>query len=88
MNIILKVFSSCGCADRKAQLKSVIEYSSTENNNHDNVNSPKSKTVDDSSRAIAHYNLGCALQEKGKLIDAVACYRECISIIPSHVDSH
>lgn len=34
-----------------------------------------------------HYNLGCSLQEEGKLEDAIVCYKNVLSIDEKHSDS-
>ena len=42
----------------------------------------------DPQRAVTHYNLGCTLQEQGKLSEAVHCYKDCVKLDPTHADAH
>ena len=39
-------------------------------------------------RAITYYSLGCALQEQGKILEAMQCYREALTVNPFHIESN
>jgi len=41
-----------------------------------------------SDRSWTYYNLGCALQEQGKLQEAINCYREAIALNPAHIEAN
>ena len=46
------------------------------------------KSNDACERAAAHYNFGTALQEQGKLSDAIHYYKEAIKLDPKCLDAH
>ena len=39
------------------------------------------------NKALIHYQLGSALQEKGKIWEAVDVYRQAVKLAPSHYES-
>jgi len=41
-----------------------------------------------SEKAMTRYDLGCVLQERGKLPEAICCYQKCIKYHPNHIDAH
>src|SRR5262249_8066960 len=38
--------------------------------------------------ALAHYNLGGALREQGRVVEAEAAYRKAIALQPDHAEAH
>lgn len=41
-----------------------------------------------SEKAVSYYNMGCTMQEQGKITDAVRLYKEALKLDPKHVDAH
>lgn len=39
-------------------------------------------------KAFTRFDLGCVLQERGKLPEAICCYQTCIKYIPEHIEAH
>ena len=59
-----------------------------ENNKvNDNQKCPSDDTISHQV-AMSHYNVGCSLQEEGKLEEAINNYRKAISEDPEFCDAH
>src|SRR5262245_37279973 len=49
---------------------------------------PNSRRPSGETSGAVHYNLGAALADKGRLDEAIACYRKAIEIAPKDARAH
>jgi tetratricopeptide (TPR) repeat protein len=74
-------------SDHSTEESEYDDTSYTEKKNEEKAsNVPTSDQIRTQLLAM-HYNLGCSLQEEGKLEEAILCYRNAVSIDKNHSDA-
>lgn len=82
MNEFFRILSCAGCSKNR-KLVMLQHHMNEQNNENENPNNCIKR-----SKALEHYNTGCSLQEQGKLEDAIECYRQCLALTPTHIETN
>eukprot|EP01041_Mallomonas_annulata_P013079 gene13079-27605_t len=75
------------CVNEDSTLSNSEESHSNDRSENDN-HIRKTKSTSRIDEAILQYNLGCALQKRGMLHEAILCYQESIHLDPTNIEPY